>query len=291
MPFSSLYQTDKCVLSYELFPPKTEDGDSLLFENVQQLMKYHPDFITCTYGAGGSSQHRTLGLVKEIKKRFNVPVASHLTLVGSTTDQIRDYLQQALEAEIDAIVALRGDPPKGQAEFTTTPGGFSFANQLVDLVCCEFPNFGIAVAGYPEKHKESPTFESDLDYLKVKVDAGADVIVTQLFLNNEDFFRFRDRCELRGINIPIVPGIMPFSGLGQLKRIGQMCAAAVPESLIQKMSENDCKDWQFEVGVEYCASQVRELQEEGVAGLHFYVLNKSQATLKVLDQVSFEAVV
>lgn len=287
MKIAEHYQSDRCVLSYELFPPKTDNGVQSLYDNVHRLMEFQPDFITCTYGAGGSTQGRTLDLITEVKRRFQVPVASHLTLVGSTVDQLRDYLTQAKERGIDGIVALRGDAPKGQDKFQATAGGFQYANQLVELIRGEFPDFSQLVAGYPETHREAPNAEIDLDNLKRKVDAGAHAIVTQLFFDNQDFFRFRDRCESRGISVPIVPGILPVSSLGQINRLAEMCGAKLPEKLLERLAANDDESWQQKVGVEYASQQVRNLQDEGVAGLHFYVLNQSRATMEVLGELGF----
>ncbi len=290
MNIAEKFQSDKCVLSYELFPPKTDAGVDTLYAQVQQLLQFQPDFITCTYGAGGSTQDRTLDLISEVKSRFNVPVASHLTLVGSTIDDLRDYLRRAGERNIDGIVALRGDAPKGATKFETTAGGFSYANQLVDLIDQEYSHFSTLVAGYPETHREAVSREADLDNLKRKVDAGADAIVTQLFFDNDDFFRFCDQCQARGITIPIVPGILPTSSLGQVNRLAQMCGAKLPDALLKRMAEKDDPEWEYSVGIDFAVTQVQQLQSQGVAGLHFYVLNQSKATMSVLSELGYARV-
>jgi methylenetetrahydrofolate reductase (NADPH) len=272
-------------LSFELFPPKTEEGIPAILEAVGELCRFNPDFFTCTYGAGGSTQNRTMQVAMAVKKQFGRPVASHLTCVGSTVDQLRTYLANAKAEGVDYIVALRGDPPKGETEFRQVEGGLRYANELVSLIKNEFPSFGIAVAGYPETHQEAPSFEADLANLKRKVDAGADVIVTQLFYRNEDFFRFRDECTRLGIRIPIVPGIMPVTNLSQIKRIASMCKAYLPETFLDRLGKSDDAQWQFNAGVEFAQQQVSELLDAGVPGIHFYVLNKSQATGQVLDAV------
>ncbi len=272
-------------LSFELFPPKTEEGIPALLEAVGELCRYNPDFFTCTYGAGGSTQNRTMQVATAVKKQFGRPVASHLTCVGSTVDQLRDYLTNANAEGVDYVVALRGDPPKGETEFRQVEGGLRYANELVSLIKNEFPSFGIVVAGYPETHQEAPSFEVDLANLKRKVDAGADVIVTQLFYRNDDFFRFRDECTRLGILIPIVPGIMPVTNLSQIKRIASMCKAYLPNNFLDRLSQSDDAEWQFQAGVEFAQQQVGELLDAGVPGIHFYVLNKSQATGQVLDAV------
>jgi methylenetetrahydrofolate reductase (NADPH) len=282
MPF---YPVKKFCLSFELFPPKTAAGEESLWEHVTQLMNYRPDVITCTYGAGGSTRDKTLGIITEAKKRFGVKVASHLTCVGSSVEQLRRYLAEARERGCDNIVALRGDPPKGQSEFKPVAGGLSYANELVKLIRDEFPQFGIAVAGYPETHQEAPSFQVDLENLKRKA-SGADVIITQLFYSNRDFFRFRTRCLLMGIDKPIVPGLLPVTNLSQIQRITSLCKACLPSDFVAKLSEKDDPEWQFEVGVQQAIQQTRELLDAGIPGLHFYVLNKSTATARVLEAVN-----
>ena len=286
MSLAQHYLADRLAISFELFPPKTAAGEEALFSHVAQLTNFKPSFITCTYGAGGSTRQKTLEIVNQVKSRFRVPVASHLTCVGSTKDQLKSYLNEAVRSGIDYIVALRGDPPAGDATFKPVPGGLSYANELVALIRKDFPDFGIAVAGYPEKHREAPSMEVDLQNLQRKVASGADIIITQLFYNNEDFFRFRDRCHQLGIRIPIIPGILPVTNLSQIKRITSLCGAELPEQFLAKLGQRDDEDWQFQVGVEFATEQVRGLVEAGVPGIHFYVLNKSQATSSVLQAVN-----
>lgn len=282
MSLGSFFAGDRRGLSFELFPPKTDDGVESLMATVGELMEYSPDFFTCTYGAGGSTRDRTLQILKAVKDRYEIPVASHLTCVGTTVDELRDYLRTAIAQRVDYIVALRGDPPKGQTEFQQTAGGLKYANELVALIDAEFPDLGIAVAGYPEVHQEAPSAEVDLDNLKRKVDAGADIIVTQLFYINEDYFRFCDRCRAAGIHIPIVPGILPVTNLAQIQRIASMCRAKLPDAFLSRLGESDEASWQFSAGVQFAQEQVAELLSHGVPGIHFYVLNKSQATSEVL---------
>lgn len=286
MTLSTHYGPGKLGLSFELFPPKTEAGEAALFKHVGQLVEFKPDFITCTYGAGGSTRDKTLDIVQRVKSDYGLPVASHLTCVGSTRDQLREYLAEAQERGIDYIVALRGDPPAGEKSFRPIAGGLSYANELVGMIRAEFPAFGIAVAGYPEKHQEAPSMAIDLENLKRKVNAGADIVITQLFYDNDDFFRFRDRCDGIGIRVPIVPGILPVTNLSQIQRISSLCGAVLPESFVSKLGEQEGDEWQFQVGVEFATEQVQALIDAGVPGVHFYVLNKSQATSGVLRAVS-----
>lgn len=282
MGLGDFFDGSRRGLSFELFPPKTDEAFEQLMGTVKELCEFSPDFFTCTYGAGGSTQDRTLQIVGEVKERFGLPVASHLTCVGSTIDQLRSYLRSAIEKGTDYIVALRGDPPKGQTEFQQTVGGLRYANELVSLIKSEFPSLGIAVAGYPEVHQEAPSAEVDLANLKRKVDCGADIIVTQLFYQNDDFYRFRDKCQDAGITIPIVPGILPVTNLSQIQRIASLCKAKLPNDFLERLGERADASWQFDVGVDFAQRQVAELLANGVPGVHFYVLNKSQATAEVL---------
>ena len=289
MTLKNTFLSDGLVVSFELFPPKSTKGEAVLYKHVAELMKFNPDFVTCTYGAGGSTRDKTLEIVSRIKNDFNVPVASHLTLVGSTVDDLRQYLTTAQQQGVDYIVALRGDPPKGQENFTQTEGGFRYANELVELIGSEFSDFGVLVAGYPEKHCEAPSMEVDLENLKRKVDAGSDAIVTQVFYHNEDFFRFRDQCQALGIEAPVVPGILPVTSLSQIERIASLCGANVPEAFLKRLAEKDDKEWQFEVGVEFAIEQTRALIDADVAGIHYYVLNQSPATIKILEAVDIQS--
>lgn len=286
MQLTETYLSNQFALSFELFPPKTDSGERALYGHVERLMRFEPSFITCTYGAGGSTQAKTLKIVTEVKRRFGVSVASHLTCVGATVDQLRDYLHDAAEQKVDSIVALRGDPPAGQSRFRAIEGGLRFANELVQLIRSEFPQFGIAVAGYPETHQEAPSAEVDLQNLARKVDAGANAVITQLFYNNDDFFKFQNRCERQGISAPLVPGLLPVTNLAQVQKITSLCGAHLPIDFVTRLTKNDDPDWQFQVGVEFTAKQAQDLIDQGVPGVHFYVLNKSQATSAVLNKLS-----
>lgn len=285
MSLSQLFAS-KRVVSFELFPPKTSKGEKSLYSHVEKLTKFNPDFITCTYGAGGSTQDKTLEIIGHVKEKFDVPVASHLTLVGSSVDDLRNYLGNAKEQSVDYVVALRGDPPKGETEFKQAEGGLRYANELVELINAEFSDFGVLVAGYPEKHIEAPSMEVDLENLKRKVDAGADAIVTQLFYDNDDFFKFRDSCEKMGIKIPVVPGLLPVTSLKQIQRITSLCGAKLPKDFVDALSKDENEEAQFEAGVAQAIKQTEELVKQGVAGLHFYVLNRSDATSRILEAVN-----
>jgi methylenetetrahydrofolate reductase (NADPH) len=288
MPLSDYYRPGKFGLSFELFPPKTPAGEVALYRNLEQLLAFEPQYITCTYGAGGSTRDKTLDIVRHVKNTYRVPVASHLTCVGSSVAQLREYLQEAADAGVDFIMALRGDPPRGESEFCPAPDGLRYANELVALIRSDYPQFGIAVAGYPEKHLEAPSLDVDLANLKRKVETGADIVVTQLFYDNDDFFRFRDRCEKLGIRVPIVPGVLPVTSLSQVQRITTMCGAKLPESLLGALEQADDPERQFQAGVDCAIRQVQGLVQAGVPGIHFYVLNRSQATSRVMEVVDLQ---
>jgi methylenetetrahydrofolate reductase (NADPH) len=256
---------------------------------VARLVEFKPDYITCTYGAGGSTRDKTLQIVQRVRQQFGCLVASHLTCVGSTVDDLRGYLKDATSRSVGCIVALRGDPPQGETTFKPVAGGLSYANELVALIKAEFPGFGIAVAGYPETHREAPSAEVDLENLKRKVDSGADVVITQLFYDNADFFKFRERCEKAGIRVPIVPGILPVTNLAQIRRITSLCGACLPDAFQEALeAQADSVEGQFAAGVDFAIQQCRELVDAGVPGLHFYVLNKSPATSAVLEALRVE---
>jgi len=283
MTLSEIYGSEQCGLSFELYPPKTVQGEENLFKHTAELMSLQPSLITCTYGAGGSTRDKTLDIVTRVWQQFGCAVASHLTCVGSTRDDLRRYLSEAAERGIVHIVALRGDPPQGEKGFQPTEGGLAHADELVTLIRNEFPQFGIAVAGYPETHREAASAEVDLENLRHKVNCGADIVITQLFYDNEAFFRFRDRCESAGIGVPIVPGLLPVTKLAQIQRITSLCGAKLPQPFVEALSaQGDSPEGQFDVGVQFASEQSQQLIDEGVPGIHYYVLNKSQATASVL---------
>ncbi len=286
MSILDAYADGRFGLSFELFPPKTPESEETMWRTVADLMAFEPALVTCTYGAGGSTRDKTLDVISGVRSRHDVPVASHLTCVGNSVDELRDYLGAARDRGVAAIVALRGDPPKGETAFTPVAGGLRYAAELVALVRREFPGFGILVAGYPETHQEAASPQADLDNLKRKVDAGGDVIVTQLFYDNDDFFRFRDRCAAAGISAPLVPGVMPVTNYAQIRRIASLCKARLPESFTAAFEAAGADEAaQFEAGVEFASRQVQGLIDGGVPGIHFYVLNRSPATVRVLRQV------
>jgi methylenetetrahydrofolate reductase (NADPH) len=281
-----LYVHGRGGWSFEIFPPKTPEGVEQLYGTVGELCGFRPVFISITYGAGGATRGLSLELADGIRRRCKAAVTAHFTCVGSTVVDIRGWLKQADALGIEHIMALRGDPPKGQETFVPVDGGLRYAAELVALIREEFPRFGIGVAGYPETHQEAVSPDADLDNLKRKVDLGGDVVYTQLFYDNDDFFRFRDRCRQRGIQAPIVPGLLPVLSFKQIQRITGLCRAKLPPALVTKLERcADNPDAQVAVGVEHSTEQCRALLAAGVPGVHFYVLNRADAVRRILGNL------
>lgn len=284
MKFADVYGAGKFGLSFELYPPKTESGMTALFEHLHELVQFRPAYITCTYGAGGSTSVRTLEVCKRVRAEHGLPIGAHLTCVGLTIEGVREYLSEAADIGVNYVTALRGDRPKKDGDSAQVESKFKYANELVSFIREEFPQFGIAVAGYPETHPEAPNRQVDLENLKRKVEAGADVVLTQLFYDNNDFLRFRDRCEAIGIDVPIIPGILPVTNLKQIKRLTSFCGAHLPPRLLERLEVHaDNPQGQFDVGVYHATRQVEELMASGgCPGIHLYVLNKSRAAATIL---------
>lgn len=286
MQLKEIYSSKPFGLSFEIFPPKTEQGDAALVEHLEKLAQRDPDFISCTYGAGGSTRDRTIEWCELIQSRFQLPATAHFTCVGSTRDDLLAWLAKANQSGVQNIMALRGDAPEGMKTFQATEGGLQYANELVNLIREHYPEMGIGVAGYPEKHPEASDLATDLDNLIRKIDAGANAVFTQLFYLNDSFFRFRDQLEQRGITIPVVAGIMPITEFARIKRISGMCGAVIPEELASKLEAvQDDREAQFEIGVNFAIEQCQALIDSGVRGIHFYVLNKSEACERILDSL------
>ena len=286
MKISDAYADGRFGLSFELFPPKTAAGEEVLFKHVKRLIAFDPSYITCTYGAGGSTQAKTLEIIDRVQRAYDCMVASHLTCVGLSRNALIHFLQEASQRNINNIVALRGDPPQGADSFEPPEDGLRYASELVTLIRDAFPEFGIAVAGYPETHREAESPESDLENLERKVALGGDLVITQLFYDNADFFRFQQLCSDRGIEVPIIPGILPVTNLAQIQRISGLCGAILPRDFEDELSAcGEDSEKQFEVGVRFAIDQVNDLIDRGVPGIHFYVLNKSDATARILESV------
>ena len=275
------------VISFEFFPPKTDEGDRTLLEKtIPALKATKPDYCSVTYGAGGSTRDKTLMIVERIQKQHELTALAHLTCVNHTREEVGALLQRIKSIGCNNILALRGDPPGG-GEFQPTPGGFEYSHQLVSLIR-EQGEFSIGVAGFPEGHiacKEGKFV--DWAHLKEKVDAGADYVLTQLFFDNADFFEFRDHVSRKlGVNTPIVPGIVAILSATQIKRFTQMCGAKIPSKLAAKLDAIGTDDAAAaEFGIEYATRQCEELLRAGVPGIHFYTLNKSASTVRVLKNL------
>ena len=282
---------DSPVVSIEIFPPKSEAGDSALRDTLDALMPYEPAFVSCTYGAGGSTRTRTLDLCEQLGREYDVPMTAHFTCVGSSRAELIDWLREAHRRGVSNIMALRGDAPTDDG-FVRAADGLGYASELVTLIRREVNEFGIGVAGYPETHPEASDADADLSYLKAKVDCGADAIFTQLFYDNSLFLSWRDRCEASGIDIPIVPGVMPITNFARIQRITKMCGAVFPADLASQLEAAQDDDLaQMEIGVDFAIRQCRDLLDHGVPGLHFYALNKSAACASILDALGLSPAV
>lgn len=274
----------KPVISFEFFPPKTDEGvRNLLDKTIPALLEARPDFCSVTYGAGGSTRDKTLTIVDDIQRRHGLTAVAHLTCVCSTREEIGSLLDQIRALGVRNLLALRGDPPSG-GEFKVTPGGFEFSSQLVKFIR-EKGDFSIGVAGFPEGHIACRDGKYvDWQYLKTKIDAGADFVLSQLFFDNADFYHFRDHLTQKlGVRVPLVPGIIPILSGGQIKKFTALCGARIPQALSQRLDELGNDDAAAaEFGIEYAARQCADLLKNGAPGLHFYTLNKSTSTVRVL---------
>jgi methylenetetrahydrofolate reductase (NADPH) len=272
---------DKPAISFEFFPPKTEAGFNSLFTTINDLKPLAPGYVSVTYGAGGSTRQKTVELVSRIQNEIGIRSMAHLTCVGHTADEIGSVLDDLWKSGIRNVLALRGDPPIGQTSFTATEGGFSYADELVKYAAGRH-DFCIGVAGYPEGHPQCLNRTRDLEHLRRKVDNGADFIVTQLFFDNYDFFRFRDEARAMGIKVPIIAGIMPILNVAQIKRFVGMCGSKIPQRLLSRLEAAEQNPVQVQqLGIEYAINQCRDLLFNDVDGLHFYTLNKSTATAEI----------
>jgi methylenetetrahydrofolate reductase (NADPH) len=272
------------AFSFEFFPPRDQEGVERLFETISQLAPYEPAYVSVTYGAGGSTRRLTVELVRRIKQEVGIEAMAHLTCVGATSHDIASVLNELRASNIDNVIALRGDPPKGSSGFVKQEGGFGYASELVAFIKSRW-DLCVAAACYPEKHPEAPSAEADLEHLVQKVRAGADVLISQLFFDNGDYFRFVERARRAGIEVPIIPGIWPITNLAQIKRITGMCGASIPAELLAELEAAGEPARVQAVGVEHAYRQCRELLDRGAPGIHFYTLNRSPATREILDRL------
>jgi len=282
-----LASADKPLISCEFFPPKTDKGEENLWNCLNELRSIEPAYISVTYGAGGTTQDRTKGIVTRIKDETGLSPVAHLTCVGASKNELAELLADYQAAGIENILALRGDAPEGMDHFEAVAGGFSHATDLIAFLRTQ-GDFSIACATYPEGHPESRGgVADDIRYLKIKQDNGADAAVTQYFFDNDTFLRFRDATEKAGITIPIIPGIMPIGNFAQIVRFSSMCGASIPVWLHEQMaSVQDDLDAVKALGIELAVKQCRELLQADVPGIHFYTLNKSEATIAIRNQLT-----
>ncbi|MBM9499822.1 methylenetetrahydrofolate reductase [NAD(P)H] [Leptospira sp. 201903071] len=284
---SEIYGSKKePVYSFEFFPPKTPEGDVKLMETVKELSRLNPDFVTVTYGAGGSTRDKTVQILTEISKNYSVPTVSHFTCVGANQDEIRETLKGIRSKGIVNLMALRGDPPRGEGEFKKTPGGFENATELIAFIRAEKMDFCIGGGCYPEKHPNAKSLEEDVRHLKLKVDAGTDFLVSQLFFVNSIFENFLNLVRKVGIQIPVIPGIMPITSFSQIERFKSLAGCAFPSSLIEDLQEVEHRPEEFyRRSLNFTVKQCRELLEMGAPGIHLYTLNQSHASYDIVREL------
>ncbi|MCC6335925.1 MAG: methylenetetrahydrofolate reductase [NAD(P)H] [Myxococcales bacterium] len=283
MKIRSRLNPSRPCFSFEFFPPRTAEGEAQLWDTLEDLRSLSPGFVSVTYGAGGSTRDRTIELVTHIKERTGIEAMAHLTCVGHTKEELGQLLDTLAHARIENVLALRGDAPRGQAGFAATPGGFQYASELVGYIRERDHGFCVGGAAYPEGHIETASREADLKHLKAKVDEGCDFVITQLFFDNAFYFDFVERARRAGVNVPIVPGIMPITNYEQVQRFVRMCGATVPMRLqleLEKVKDDSAAVMQL--GVAHATVQCMELLARGVPGIHFYTLNKSPASRMIV---------
>jgi methylenetetrahydrofolate reductase (NADPH) len=282
MRIDEILEERRPVFSFEFFPPKTDEGQENLWQAAQVLKHEEPAFVSVTYGAGGSTRDRTIAIVKRIKQELGMEAMAHFTCVGATAQELRGVLDEMRDAGIENVLALRGDPPRGETEWTATPGGLSYSTELISMIASEY-DFTIGAACFPEVHPAAVDAESDIRFLKEKVEAGARFLITQLFFDNELYFDFVARAQAAGIDVPIIPGVMPITNFGQIKRFTEMCGATIPPHLeCELAARQDDPDAVRDLGVAFATLQCSELLARGAPGIHFYVLNRAPVARSVL---------
>jgi methylenetetrahydrofolate reductase (NADPH) len=271
------------TFSFEFFPPKTEDGERNLRKTLEDLRAFDPDFVSVTYGAGGSTRDKTVELTKWIKQELGIEAMAHLSCVGTTREELLAILDGIRAAGIDNVLALRGDPPRGETEWTPHPGGLHYSTELAALISGSYP-FSVGAACFPEVHPEAPDLAHDLRFLKDKLASGATFLITQLFFDNELYFHFVEEARAVGVEVPIIPGIMPITDLKQIKTITGMCGATIPEPLLEALEwRTGDPDAVLQLGVAHATLQCAELLARGAPGIHFYTLNRSPATRAIVS--------
>lgn len=291
MHIRDIFRDHRTTFSFEFFPPKTDQAAEELFATIAQLQELQPSFVSVTYGAGGSTRERTHDLVVRIQKETNLTAVAHLTSVCHSREDLTAILTRYAASGVENILALGGDPPKDLVNYDRSRDAFQYAAQLVRFLR-EFPNppdprgFGIGVAGFPEGHPATPNRLKEMDYLKQKVDAGADYICTQLFFDNRDFYDFRERCDLAGIRVPILAGIMPITSRAGMVRMAELALGArFPAALLRAVNRCGDDEAVARVGLHWATEQCRDLLDNDVRGIHFYTLNKSDATRRIYENL------
>lgn len=285
MRIADCFSTGKPVFSFEFFPPKTDEGVRNLFGTLEELAPLNPDFVSVTYGAGGSTRELTVDLTARIKRELGLEAMAHLTCVGHSAGEIAAVLDRLREAGIENVLALRGDPPRGETQFVRHPEGFGHSSELARFIRSRY-DFCLGGACYPEGHVEATDKDADLRHCKEKVDAGVDFLVTQLFFDPADYFRFVERARGVGVEVPIVPGIMPVTNVGQLERFTGMCGASIPPALREELDRvRDNEQGVIAAGIDWATEQCRTLLQGGAPGVHFYTLNRSLSTRTVFQRL------
>jgi len=289
MLVKEILNSNRPSLSLEFFPPKTKAGFDKLFQVISDLMQLKPSYASVTYGAGGSTRDDTANLVVQIQKDMGLTVVSHLTCVGSTRDELMSILEKAAESNIENILALRGDIPKGETVWKHIENGFDYAVDFVSFIKKNYPHICLGVAGFPEGHPLTPNRLKEMEYLKAKVDAGADYIVTQLFLDNRDFYDFCERCELAGIHVPVIAGVMPITTRKGMIRMAELAEGArFPAGLLRSVARAENDEYFEKVGIHWAAEQMLNLVNNDVHGIHLYTLNRSRAILQIFKSLGIK---
>ncbi len=288
MQIRDIFAQDATTISFEFFPPKTAADSNVLFETIAKLEELQPSFVSVTYGAGGSTRQLTHDLVLRIKTTTSLEPIPHLTCVCHQKEEIAEILDRYAAAGVSNVLALGGDPPRDKPDYDRTQDAFQYASGLVGFV--REKGFGVGVAGFPEGHPGTPNRLDEMDYLKRKIDAGADYICTQLFFDNRDFWDFRERCELAGIRVPVIAGVMPVTSISGMKRMAQLALGArFPAKLQRALARcQDDAEAVKNVGIHWATEQCRDLLDKGVKGIHFYTLNRSDATRQIYQQLGLK---
>lgn len=286
MRIRELIEARRPFVSLEFFPPKEREAWDGFFEVVERLLPVRPLFVSVTYGAGGSTHAHTLEIVSRLKTAYGLEPMAHLTCVGASREKIRGFLDGLAAAGVDNVLALRGDPPKGQEQFVPDSEDFQHASDLVAFIRREYPGLAIGVAGYPECHPEAPSAQADLDFLRQKIALGGDFTVTQLFFDNDCYFAFVDKVRQMGVTVPIVPGVLPVMSLASVKRLTSLCGASLPPAYLAELEAADAAGGPAavaEVGIAHARKQAQDLIDRGAPGVHLYTLNKAEAVLSIVS--------